>query len=52
MELLRAQPVFTLFLIFGIGYLIGKIRIGVPLSALVGLITVVLTPVVFPFRNT
>ena len=27
-ELLRAQPVLTLFLILGMGYLIGAIRIG------------------------
>lgn len=28
LELLRAQPVLTLFLILGIGYLIGNIRVG------------------------
>ena len=27
-ELLRVQPVLTLFLILGVGYLIGAIRIG------------------------
>ena len=28
LELLRTQPVLTLFLILGVGYLIGNIRIG------------------------
>ena len=28
LEILRAQPVLTLFLILGMGYLIGNIRIG------------------------